>query len=342
MQTTERDTGDQAAGSSFDLASVQAALAVAVRAPSIHNTQPWRWELRGDGLALLADRTRQLSVADPDGHSLMLSCGAALTLTELGLRAQGWQVGTVRFPDDADPDLLALLRPTGREQAGEADSEQAEVALRRRSDRRPFAPGQLGEDVIEQLRAATDGPGAHVHFPVREEEKTNLAVAVSWADRIERNDAAYVEEMTSWLRDTDVHADGVTVQVVPHVEEGHPRRTSLPVRDFEVGVTGSVQIEHDVDEHPLLAVILTATDTPGNQLAAGEAMMRLMLRAEALGVACCPLSQAVDLLAFRARLQTLMAWTGFPQMMLRMGRPPAGDAPPLTPRRPVADVLRVI
>lgn len=342
MQTTERDTGDHAAGSSFDLASVQAALTVAVRAPSIHNTQPWRWELRAEGLALIADRTRQLAVADPDGHSLMLSCGAALTLTEVGLRAQGWQISTERFPYPAEPDLLALFRPTGRGEVDPALAELAELGLQRRSDRRPFAQGQLGEDVVEQLRAATDGPGAHVHFPVREEEKTNLAVAVSWADRIERNDAAYVEEMTSWLRDTDVHADGVTVQVVPHVEEGHPRRTSLPVRDFEVGVTGSVQIEHDVDEKPLLAVIMTATDTPGNQLAGGEAMMRLMLRAEALGVAYCPLSQAVDLLAFRARLQTLMAWTGFPQMMLRMGRRPAGAPPALTPRRPVADVLRVI
>ena len=342
MEITEPDASDATAGQGFDLASVQAALALAVRAPSIHNTQPWRWELRPAGLALLADRDRQLAVADPDGHSLLLSCGAALTLTELGLRSQGWQVQTGRFPELAEPDLLALLQPVARRAADPADLELAEAGLRRRSDRRPFRSAELGDDVIEQLRAAADGPEVHMHFPVREEEKTNLAVAVSWADRVERNDPAYVAEMTAWLRDEHVHADGVTVQVVPRVEPGHPRRTSLPLRDFEIGVTGSVLIEHDVAEHPLVGVVMTTSDSPLDQLRAGEATMRLLLQAELAGVAGCPLSQAVDLLAFRVRLQTLMGWTGFPQMMLRLGIPAPGEPPPLTPRRPVGDVLRVV
>ena len=78
----------------LDRLSVEAALAVAVRAPSIHNTQPWAWRLDPDGLVLRADRTRQLAVADPDGHSLLVSCGAALHLTEIALEAQGWQLET--------------------------------------------------------------------------------------------------------------------------------------------------------------------------------------------------------------------------------------------------------
>jgi nitroreductase len=74
----------------LDRRATEAALAVAVRAPSIHNTQPWRWQLADGVLTLRADRSRQLAVADPDGHSLLISCGAALHLTELALRAAGW------------------------------------------------------------------------------------------------------------------------------------------------------------------------------------------------------------------------------------------------------------
>jgi hypothetical protein len=80
----------------LDPASVEAAVAVAIRAPSIYNTQPWRWEFGPDGLDLRADRTRQLPVVDPDGHSLLISCGAALTLAGYGLRAAGWTVTTAR------------------------------------------------------------------------------------------------------------------------------------------------------------------------------------------------------------------------------------------------------
>jgi hypothetical protein len=68
-----------------------------------------------------------------------------------------------------------------------------------------------------------------------------------------------------------------------------------------------------------------------------------MIEAELLGLASCPLSQAVDLTAFRGRLQGLMDWTGYPQMMLRVGHPPkTGQAAPRTPRRRTSDVLEVL
>ena len=69
--------------------------------------------------------------------------------------------------------------------------------------------------------------------------------------------------------------------------------------------------------------------------------MRLMLEAELRGLSTCPLSQAVDLAAFRTRLQGVMGWVGYPQMMLRIGYPTEVSAPPRTPRRAVADVLDV-
>jgi hypothetical protein len=72
-------------------------------------------------------------------------------------------------------------------------------------------------------------------------------------------------------------------------------------------------------------------------------MMRLMVRAELLGLATCPLSQAVDLAAFRTRVQGLMGWVGYPQMMLRIGYPTSSTAElPATPRRGPNDVLEVV
>jgi hypothetical protein len=50
----------------------------AMRAPSVFNTQPWAWRIDGTALELRADWSRQLNRVDPDGHFLLLSCGAAL------------------------------------------------------------------------------------------------------------------------------------------------------------------------------------------------------------------------------------------------------------------------
>jgi hypothetical protein len=72
-------------------------------------------------------------------------------------------------------------------------------------------------------------------------------------------------------------------------------------------------------------------------------MMRLMLEAELAGLASCPLSQAVDFGAFRTRLQGLMGWVGYPQMLLRLGYASAPEGQiAYTPRRPVAAVLDVV
>jgi nitroreductase len=321
-------------------AGVERIVAAASRAPSIHNTQPWLWERHPDHLALRADRRRQLPVADPDGHSLLISCGAALLLTELGLRAHGWRADVRRLPDPADPDLLAEFRISGPDQATTRDIALLTAALRRQSDRRPFSGRPVSADDLERLRGAAAGSGVNAEFPVRDEQRVNLAVAVSWADRSETNDAPYLAEVNRWLRDSDGRPDGVPAAAIPLVPHGRPRHTDVPLRDFEVGISGRLLIEHDVDERPMIAVLLTDSDTALDQLRAGEAMMRLMLEAELLGLASCPLSQAVDLVAFRSRVRTLMGWQAVPQMMLRLGYPAAGDLRAArTGRRPIADVL---
>lgn len=330
-------------GLDFDVATVRAAVAVAGRAPSIHNTQPWRWQFGPAGLLLMADRARQLGVADPDGHSLYVSCGAALHLMNVALRAVGWQVEVHRFPETRNADVLASITPIGRTQPDPDISAQVEAALRRFSDRRPFSTVDVAEEVVEALRVAASGEGAHADFPARADQRLDLAVAVGWADRVERHDENYIAELNRWMRDPDVHSqDGVPADAVAHVSPGHPRHTDVPLRDFEVGVTGR-QLIADADEHSLIAVILTPGDFPVDQLASGEAMMRLMIQAERLGLACCPLSQAVDLVAFRARVKTLMGWQREPQMMLRIGYP-AQPAALLsrTPRRATSDVLDVL
>lgn len=71
--------------------------------------------------------------------------------------------------------------------------------------------------------------------------------------------------------------------------------------------------------------------------------MRLWIAGDRAGLRSCPVSQAVDLDAFRYRLQGLVGWVGLPQIVLRMGRPVGGEGEaPLTPRRPVGEILRVV
>ena len=62
----------------------------ATLAPSVHNTQPWRFVLSPDALEIHADRSRQLRVLDPRGRQMTLSCGCALFNARASLAAAGY------------------------------------------------------------------------------------------------------------------------------------------------------------------------------------------------------------------------------------------------------------
>jgi hypothetical protein len=140
-------------------ALAQAAL-VALEAPSILATQPWSWRIDDDRAELYADRGRQLPNGDPDGRLLTISCGAALHHARIALAAEGVGVEVVRFPDPADPDLLAVVRYIGRiDQEPRAQRLRRAIAVRR-SDQRPFADEPIPDQEVQLLRAAAEEVGA--------------------------------------------------------------------------------------------------------------------------------------------------------------------------------------
>src|SRR6266508_235411 len=93
------------------------AAAAAGYAPSIRNTQPWRWRLSGNMLNLYLGRGRVLEVTDLDARLATLSCGAALNHARISLAGQGWRATVIRLPNPSDPQHLAQLHADGRVQA---------------------------------------------------------------------------------------------------------------------------------------------------------------------------------------------------------------------------------
>jgi hypothetical protein len=85
-------------------------VATAARAPSVHNTQPWRFRASRDTIDLLADRSRKMPRIDPAGREMLISCGAALFGLRLAIRELGYLPDVQLLPDPAQTDLLARVR----------------------------------------------------------------------------------------------------------------------------------------------------------------------------------------------------------------------------------------
>src|SRR6516225_3631402 len=63
-------------------------ITAAARAPSVHNTQPWRFRVGPEAVELWTDPRRKLR-ADPSGREMLISCGAALFGLRLAVRSLG-------------------------------------------------------------------------------------------------------------------------------------------------------------------------------------------------------------------------------------------------------------
>ena len=124
----------------------------AVWAPSVHNTQPWWFSGRGAEIILHADGQRQLTVADPAGREMMVSCGAALFTAKLALRSLGYIPETRVLPDAADPLVVARLRWRHRSPPTDYEERLYAAVPRRRTHRGGFGPLPLPPGLLPALR----------------------------------------------------------------------------------------------------------------------------------------------------------------------------------------------
>jgi nitroreductase len=302
------------------------AAATAVAAPSIFNTQPWRWQVGPTQLRLWADHERQLMVADPDGRLLTISCGVALHHARTALAASGHEAVVRRLPDPADSDLLATIELAGEHQPTPAERLIHAAIPRRRTDRRAFGPEPVAARVACGLIDAAEGEGAHLHL-VRRGEIAQLAMAAARAGALQLADPEYRRELIRWTHRPQWSGDGVpaatAVQTAPR---------AVPVRDFVPFGDPAMPAGAQTDHGALYAVIFTDEDAPVDWLRSGEALSAALLTATAEGLGTAPMSDVTELTVTREQLRHLLSGVGVPQLAVRVGHAPPGDPPP-APRR---------
>jgi hypothetical protein len=310
----------------------EAALA-AVRAPSILNTQPWRWQLGGHTAELWVDRDRQLPGLDPDGRLLLLSCGLALDHALTALRAAGYEGDVRRLPDPLRPDLVAEI---GRGPAGEPDHERYHAIYTRRTDRRPFGDTPAAPEHVDALRAAAERHGVHLHR-LTADQVPALASAAYRAGRLEHLEPGYAADLAAWTSRPSGTHDGVSARTVT---EPGPR--TVQPRDFGGERAPGLPLGEGSERGTVYAVLFTDGDEPHDWLAAGEALSDVWLTLTARGLSASPISEVVEMLPARESLRHLLGGIGYPAIALRVGVPVEdAGAPPTSARRSGTDVIRL-
>ncbi|MCU1602022.1 MAG: hypothetical protein JWO22_2731 [Frankiales bacterium] len=310
-------------------AQVKHLVMMATRAPSVHNTQPWHLTPTVSGMLLSRDRTRQLHAIDPGGRELLLSCGALLHHLQVAARALGIDA---LISLDLRGDAVATVELSQGHDATPAEIDAAVAILHRHTSRGRFDDSDVSAADLQRLDRAVEGQGGMLRV-VRADELTGVEVLLSRAERALHQVDGYDDELSRWVwhDGDDERGDGMPPDAVDH---GAGRAESLAGREFDGPLPRPE--EPPLPERPTVVLLCSLGDAPADWVQSGRALSALLLAATQAGLLAQPLGQVIDLPASRLALTQLLGTVGSPQMLLRIGH---GTSRPVTPRRPVADVL---
>jgi nitroreductase len=307
----------------------------ATRAPSVHNTQPWRMHLAHGKLSLFADRSRQLRVLDPTSRQLTVSVGCALFNARVAIAAAGLGTEVERLPDPGRPDLLARIGVTASSEPDAATLAVLDGVVEiRQTNRRRFTDDQVPAEIIDTLERAARHEDSELYVVRHEDHRLAVARLSQKADAIENLNPAYRAELRAWTSDDPRRVDGVQALAVPHVDDGSD--DEIPIRDFDTHGMGWLPTRTASSRKQCLVFVTSPGDDPSSWLRAGEALERVLLEITRHGFVASPLTQVTEVPSARAELRSALGMTNYPHVLLRIGRAPQT---PATQRRSIVDVL---
>jgi hypothetical protein len=306
----------------------------AVLAPSVHNTQPWRFVVTDDGLDVVADFDRQLRVLDPRARQLTISCGCALANARIAIEASGFDASIERFPEPEDRGLIARIRITAMHPHPHSIDLNRAIE-QRRTNRREFTHEPVPEALIARLVAIGADEGIVVVPITAPDQRAAVATLSMMADHIEQEDPAYLVEIATWTTDDPRRHDGVQASTVPFGQDVKFNEL-LPLRNFDVRGMGWLPSALTSAPDQCLLLLCSAEDSPAAWLRTGEAMQHIWLELTTECYWASPLTQVIEVGLTRGQLQRAIGRPQHPQLLLRVGRAPSVEA---TPRRPSEEVI---
>jgi hypothetical protein len=297
------------------------------RAPSAHNTQPWRLAYGDREVAVGWDPADALPAGDPTGRDLRLSLGAFVETCLVVAADAGLDI---RFEPDHREGArrVGWLRPAGRRYQTRFG---ATTVRDRATHRGAYTAGPTPEVLAAAGEIARAGGGS-----LRPAAVDGLLAA---ADRHLYGDPAVVRELRGWLRLTRTHPqydlDGLTDRSLRLA-----RAEALGLRAALAGYPalrplGLPRLLAAAARIPPGGQVLVLTgpaglDEPG-EVELGRVLMRIWLTFTEAGLACHPLSQLIDAPATRDALADRLGLA--PAQLLHVARVGVPATPPVRAAR---------
>ena len=307
----------------------------AVLAPSSHNTQCWRFQVAEKSISIAPDLTRRCPAVDPDDHHLFVSLGCATENMVHAALAAGFHADP-RFDPSSDGSILVNLEATQARSSPLSQAISERQCTRGDYDGRPISPAEL-----RQLEHAGTGDGVSVRLLTAHPAMESVLEYVVAGNTAQMNDAAFVAELTAWIR----FGTDEALRTGDGLFAGASGNPALPrwLGSRMMGLFFTPKSENEryarqIRNSAGIAVFVSERNDKAHWVEVGRCYERFALQATAFGIRNAFLNQPVEVGAIRPQFAS---WLGIgpnarPDLVVRFGR---GPAMPLSMRRSVQAVL---
>ena len=172
----------------------------AIKAPSGHNTQPWKFRLFSDHIDILPDFSRALPVVDPEHRELFVSLGCAAENLCIAATHKGW-LGKVSTSSDG-------IIHIGLSRQEDIEAPHFEQIARRQTNRRCYDGSMIPDNALALLKKTPVEPGIGIHlFQKGTQAFDDIAALVYEGNRRQMGNPAFKAELQQWMRYNRKHQD---------------------------------------------------------------------------------------------------------------------------------------
>lgn len=309
----------------------------ATKAPSGHNTQPWRFSVGANTIRIFPDLTRRLPVVDPDDHALYISLGCALENLILAANNAGYDAEISYFPISEQQECIVVQLKEGFKAQ---DNKLFELIAVRQSTRSQFDGKPIPQEHLRMLEAAGKQESVIFKLIIQPNDIEPIIQFVKEGNRVQFNDKAFVQELVSWIRfskkEVAQHQDGLTSNAMgsPSV----PRWLGKIFFSLMASPEKQALIcEKTIRHSSALMIFVAQANDKTTWVKVGQSFERVALTATLLNIRMAHLNMPCEVVSVRAKLaEHLRLPYTHPLLLLRIGY---AEPMPRSPRRAVKEVI---
>ncbi|MBC7943002.1 hypothetical protein H7X68_00670 [Candidatus Saccharibacteria bacterium] len=306
-------------------------IAYAIKAPSGHNSQPWKFKIEGNVVEIYPDYSHELPVVDPDHRELFISLGCAAE--NLVLAGKAWGLNARVYTPSGVDDAIRVEFTKGLA----LDAHWLLLMDKRQSNRHKYTGKPIPQADLTRLQNVEGEVGIKAKIVTDQSAKLQLVELVQEANSEQMKNQAYKDELITWMRfnkrEARTKGDGLTYAVLGNPALPFRAIGSMIVKSFLKPDKQNSRDNALLDSSSAFMVFSIQKNDKTNWIKLGRYFERIALTATELGIVNSHYNQPFETKSLEGKVNSLTFLNGsYPCLMIRLGY---AKPMPYSPRRSI-------